>query len=125
MKRVHQDRKPGFTRREILRGAAAGLASLPFWPLDAVAKPKRFKEPKRIPYKGSDDQLMEEIERAAFDFFWTEAGTTGQIKDRALLNGHDSHTLSSIAASGFGLTGLCIGHARRFRNQGEIVERGR
>jgi hypothetical protein len=126
MQRVHSGRKPGFTRREILRGAGAGLISLPFWRLDATAIAKRrFREPKRIPYKGSDDQLMEEIERAAFDFFWNEASSTGQVKDRALLNVRDSHTLSSIAATGFGLTGLCIGDARRYRRSDEIVERVR
>jgi hypothetical protein len=125
MQRDHSGRKPGFTRRELLRGAAAGLASLPFWRIDALGRPRRFKEPKRVPYKGTDEQLMEEIERAAFDFFWNESGSTGQVKDRALLNGHDSHTLSSIAATGFGLTGLCIGHARRYRRSDDIVERVR
>src|SRR5579864_5699779 len=118
-------RKAGFTRREVLRGAAVGLASLSLGPLPALARTPRFKEPKRTPYKGTDDQLLEEIERGAFDFFWTEASTNGQVKDRALLNGHDTHTLSSIAATGFGLTGMCIGHARRYRNQNEIVERVR
>lgn len=109
----------------MLRGAAAGLASLPFWRLEALAKPRRFKEPKRVFYKGSDDQLMDEIERASFEFFWREAGSNGQVKDRALLNGHDTHTISSIAATGFGLTGLCIGHARKYQRQDEIVERVR
>jgi hypothetical protein len=118
-------RKAGFTRRDVLQGAAVGLASLSLGQLPAVARTPRFKEPKRIPYKGTDDRLLEEIERGAFDFFWTEASAHGQIKDRALLNGHDTHTLSSIAATGFGLTALCIGHARRYRNQNEIVERVR
>lgn len=115
----------GVTRREWLRGAAAALVSAPLWRLDALARTVRWKEPKRIPYRGTDDDLLEEIERAAFDFFWTEAGTTGQVKDRALVNGHDTHTISSIAATGFGLTGLCIGHARRYRNPNEIIDRVR
>lgn len=113
------------TRRELLRGAAAGIVSLPLWKMEALAKDPRFKEPKRIPYRGTDDALLEEIERASFDFFWTEAGISGQIKDRAFVNGHDTHTIASIAATGFGLTGLCIGHARRYRNPDEIRERVR
>lgn len=118
-------RRGRLTRRELLRGAAAGLASVPFWRLDALARSPRFKEPKRIPYTGTDEDLLDEIERAAFDFFWFEAGTSGQVKDRALLNGHDTHTIASIAATGFGLTGLCIGHARRYRNPDEILGRVR
>lgn len=118
-------RKVGFTRRELLRGAAAGIAVLPFTRLAAMEKRVRFVEPKRVRYRGSDDDLMEEIEKGAFDFFWTEAGTSGQVKDRALLNGRDTHTMASIAATGFGLTGLCIGHARRYRNTQEITERMR
>src|ERR1700682_4184324 len=76
-----------FTRREMLISAALGLVTLPT--LSSLAWPSRrktFDEPKRNPYRGSDDQLLDEIERAAFDFFWNEAGsTTGQVRDRALL----------------------------------------
>src|SRR6266566_4449004 len=118
-------RKVGFTRRELLRGMAAGIAALPLSRLAALEKRVRFVEPKRVRYRGSDDDLMEEIEKGAFDFFWTEAGTSGQVKDRALLNGRDTHTMASIAATGFGLTGLSIGHARRYRNTDEIKERVR
>jgi hypothetical protein len=64
----------------------------------------------RVPHEGTDEQLLDEIQRASFDFFWNEASPkTGQVKDRALANGNDSHTMSSIAATGFGLTSLSIG----------------
>ncbi|HKU25017.1 MAG TPA: glucoamylase family protein [Candidatus Sulfotelmatobacter sp.] len=115
----------GFTRRDFLRGVTGGIAALPFARLEALEKRPRFVEPKRVRYRGTDDDLLEEIERAAFDFFWTEAGPSGQVKDRAFLNGRDTHTLASIAATGFGLTGLCIGHARRYRNPEDITERVR
>jgi len=114
------------TRRDVLRNAALTVAALPLFPIAACAKPKRFTEPDRIPYPRSDDTLLDEIERAGFDFFWNEASAaTGQIKDRALLNGEDSHTISSIAATGFGLTGLCIGEARGYGKREEIRERVR
>ena len=121
-------RKEGqFTRREMLRAAALGLVSLPLAPLAAQAENKNvFAEPARVPYSGSDDTLLDEIERAAFDFFWNEAGAgSGQVKDRALLNGHDTRTIASIAATGFGLSALCIADARGYRNRAEIVERVR
>ena len=63
------------------------------------------------PYQGTDDQLLDEIQRASFDFFWTETSpATGQVKDRAVAKGADSRLMSSIAATGFGLSGLCIAH---------------
>src|SRR5713101_1470310 len=53
----------------------------------------------------SDDQFLDEIERAIFLCFWEQASsTTGQVKDRALARGNDTRTVSSIAATGFGLT---------------------
>ncbi len=118
-------RKLGSTRRAFLRGLAATSVALPFSPLAALERRPRFAEPRRIRYRGTDDDLLEEIERAAFDFFWTEAGSSGQVRDRAFLNGRDTHTLGSIAATGFGLTALCIGHARRYRNPDDILERVR
>ena len=70
----------GFTRRDLLRGIAVSVGSLPFSRLSALEKRPRFVEPKRIRYRGTDDDLLEEIVRAAFDFFWTEAGSTGSLK---------------------------------------------
>ena len=73
------------TRREMLTSAAFGLLSLPsLASLAWASRRKTFDEPKRNPYRGSDDQLLDEVERAAFDFFWNEASsTTGQVRDRA------------------------------------------
>ena len=77
-------------------------------------------------YQGADDQLLDEIERAAFDFFWNEASpSTGQVKDRALAKGNDSRLMSSIAATGFALTCLCIAHQRGYGKSADIVERVR
>ena len=117
------------TRRAMLKTSAFALASmptlvLPGWSLGA----KTFAEPKRIPYRGSDDQLLDEIERAGFDFFWNEAGSaTGLVRDRALLNGNgnDRRRIASIAATGFGLTGLCIADSRRYGKEAEIRDRVR
>lgn len=76
-------------------------------------------------YPGTDDQLLEEIEKAAFLFFWEQADPdTGQVKDRALATGvNDTHTVSSIAATGFGLAALCIGDQRGYQPHATIVTR--
>ena len=110
-----------------MRGAMAGFATLTLARFSAFAKNQPdFVEPERIPYSSSDESLLEEIERAAFEFFWNEAGPlTGQVKDRALLNGNDKRVDSSIASTGFGLTAMCIGNARHYRPKREITERVR
>ena len=77
-------------------------------------------------YPGTDDQLLEEIERAGFLFFWEQAdSSTGQVKDRALAAGNDTRIVSSIAATGFGLTALCIGAQRGYQPSADILTRVR
>ena len=72
----------------------------------------------------TDGQLLDNIENAAFQYFLNEADpNTGLIKDRALAAGGDTGTLSSIAATGFGLTGLCIGDARGYAPTTQIQSR--
>jgi hypothetical protein len=113
--------RPSVTRREMLKTAAWGLVSLTGLVSAAWPAPKTFEEPKRNPYRGSDDQLLDEIERAAFDFFWNEASSaTGQVRDRALVSGNDHRRVASIAATGFGLTALCIGEIRGYGDSAAI-----
>jgi hypothetical protein len=112
------------TRRELIRrasGAAVALA-LPSW---GFAQ-KTFHSPSGPSYEGSDEQLLDQIQRASLEFFWNEASAkTGQVKDRALARGGDQRRISSIAATGFGLTALCIADRREYRNSSEIAERVR
>jgi len=117
-----------YNRRELIRLCGLGLLSTSFAPL-AVCRSdpqKKFTPPSGAPFQGSDEELLDEIQRATFDFFWNEASAkTGQVKDRALANGNDTRTMSSIAATGFGLTSLCIGAHRGFGKSTEILERVR
>jgi hypothetical protein len=117
-----------FSRREVIR--LCGLAALapPFGNLTGCTKQsaRSFAEPTGAPYDGTDEQLLDEIQIAAFNFFWNEASQiTGQVKDRALANGNDSKMMASIAATGFGLTSLCIGDQRGYGKSNEITERVR
>ena len=119
---------PLLTRREVLRIGGMGLLAPPLITLASCQKhaSPSFVPPNGAPFEGTDEQLLDEIERASFDFFWNEASSkTGQVKDRALANGNDSRMMSSIAATGFGLTSLCIGHQRGYRKPAEILERVR
>ncbi len=72
----------------------------------------------------SDDEFLDEIQRAVFLFFWEQSSpTTGLVKDRALAAGNDPRTVASIAATGFGLTALCIGHKRGYGDSTQIQTR--
>src|SRR6516164_10313507 len=109
---------PLLTRRQVLRIGGMGLLVPPLITLASCQKraSPSFGPASGAPFEGTDEQLLDEIERASFDFFWNETSSkTGQVKDRALANGNDSRTMSSIAATGFGLTSLCIGHQRGYR----------
>jgi len=119
---------PLLTRRQVLRIGGMGLLAPPLITLASCQKhaSPSFVPPNGAPFEGTDEQLLDEIERASFDFFWNEASSkTGQVKDRALANGNDSRMMSSTAATGFGLTSLCIGHQRGYRKPAEILERVR
>jgi len=120
------------TRREWLIRAAKAAAAYPIFNMGITAvscgggsSPNAAPTSPRSPaYTGTNDQLMDEIERTAFDFFWTEASpSTGQIRDRAAANGGDTRTFSSIASTGYGLTGLCIGDKRGYGNSAQIKSR--
>lgn len=117
------------SRRDLLRLGGLGLLSASFAPLLSCrqsAPQKQFTPPSGAPFQGTDEQLLDEMQRAMFDFFWTEAGPkTGQVKDRAQANGGDTRDFSSIAATGFGLASLCIGDRRGFGKSADILARVR
>src|SRR5690349_2407791 len=100
------------TRRQFLRGALTGAAALPF-----VAKTLASGLPLTHSERElSDSALLDELERAAFEFFWNEANPqSGLVLDRANANGGSARRKASIAATGFGLTALCIGAEHGYR----------
>ena len=63
-----------------------------------------------------DDQFLEELEHANFNFFWEQADPrTGLIKDRCNVRvPNPKDVAASIAATGFGLTAICIGQKRGY-----------
>ena len=67
------------------------------------------------PFSNSDDALLNQIEEACFQYFWTQAHPeTGIVLDRCNARNPVTSELGSIAATGFGLTALCIGDKRGF-----------
>ena len=115
------------SRREWLRLSGAYLSLAPFASLLGFSSGSRsLQNSTDTPFQGTDAQLLDELQRASFQFFWNETNpATGQVKDRASLNGNDTRTMASIAATGFGLTALCIGDSRGYAKSSEIVARVR
>jgi hypothetical protein len=61
------------------------------------------------------ETLLDDLEGRASDFFYNEASPrTGMVRDRASAVGISPSRVSSIAATGFGLTALCIAHKRNY-----------
>ena len=116
-------------RRKLLRWCGSGIAAAPFVSLligCGSNAPKTVQSPGGAPYQGTDEQLLDEIQKGSFAFFWNETNpSTGQVKDRAYLNGNDTRAMASIAATGFGLSALCIGDARGYAKSADIADRVR
>ena len=72
-----------------------------------------------------DDALLDEIERATFLYFWEQADPqSGLVLDRCnVRNAANRTTVASIAATGFGLTALCIGSERGYVSRTEARDR--
>jgi len=110
------------TRRLVLRAmaAAAGCALVPAGVLFADSLSERSSE---------NEDFLEDLERQGCLFFWEQGSErTGQILDRArndLGGARDPRRIASIAATGFGLTALCIADKRGYLPHAHVVERVR
>ena len=73
------------------------------------------RPPSRTVLSPEDDKLLDDLERLNFCYFWEQADPdTGIVKDRCQVQGNDNGIVGSIAATGFGLTALCIAVERGF-----------
>ena len=111
-------------RRTLLKGLlGAAVASPLAQPRCAGTSPS----PKPVSsFSPDDDQLLNDIERASCCFFWEQANPqTGLVKDRcnARKAATDNSTVASIAATGFGLTALCIADHRGFIARSDARQR--
>jgi hypothetical protein len=79
--------------------------------------------------KPGDEAFLDDLERQACLFFWEQSSDkTGQVLDRGrndLKGSRDPRRMASIAATGFGLTALCIADRRHFLPHRQIVDRVR
>jgi hypothetical protein len=116
-----------WNRRQFLRAVAAGAVALPLAGRSIASQVLLPRSASNALNTADPDvELLEELQRASFEFFWNETNPhTGLIRDRANADGGDTRTATSIAATGFGLTALCIGLQRGYRSRPEITARVR
>lgn len=71
-----------------------------------------------------DDEFLDVIERASFLFFWEQTNSsTGQVRDSGYTNGSFDGSPPHIAATGWGLSALCIAHNRSYLDPALIENR--
>src|SRR6202453_964699 len=126
------DTKPNLLpRRQILRQFLGTSLCLPFAKLLAASStvaqpsPSISGAPGTAVLSAEEDQFLNEIEKASFLFFWEQGSSnSGMVKDRCNVhNNNNQHVAASIAATGFGLTALCIGNQRGFIENDDALER--
>ncbi len=120
------------TRREWLRRLVGTAALTPFarWNrlslLQISAEHSSRGAPSAVPkiFSDQDDAFLQDLEAANFRYFWEQANPdTGIVRDRCNVRTPDKNELGSIAATGFGLTALCIGEKRGFISRADARER--
>jgi len=121
-----------YSRRDFGRQILELLGGLPL--ATGLISAQITKSSQRVPKKlqslglvsPEDDQFLEELERATFQYFWDQGSPkTGLVKDRCNTRTADNGIVASIAATGFGLTALCIGDKRGYISRAAALERVR
>src|SRR5579863_1795745 len=101
---------PRNRRREFWKPAKSGVAMLAI----LVALPLRGPAQQSPVITTEDRKFIEDMERRGVLYFWEQSDpSTGLVRDRASADGGPtkgpSRDIASLAATGFGLTALCIG----------------
>lgn len=120
-----EERDRDITRRRLLGGALVSGGLRFCRPALAATAEKRLPKPATSEGIGpEDDAFLEEMERLNVGFFVEQADPkTGLVKDRCNVLVKDTSTVASIAATGFGLTALCIGARRGYLSSSEAEGR--
>jgi len=121
----------GLSRRRLLKGILQSGVCLPLGQLlSAIDAPeqqhsKPAKPPSSSTLSDGDRDFLYELECLTFRYFWEQANPeTGLVKDRCNVRTLiDNGVVASIAATGFGLTSLCIAEEEGFVLRDQAIER--
>jgi hypothetical protein len=108
------------------KNASSLLMTIVVTLLPATAMPSQ----PRAKLSASDQAFLDDLSHRSFRYFWEQADPeTGLVLDRSKVDGSpsdESHRyVASIAATGFGLTGICIAAERNWIKPEEARERVR
>jgi len=96
-------------RRDFLRLSATAGAVL----IGATRSHSFTTEPAN--FAPQQERMLDDLERRAVRYFHEQADpATGLVRDRARMNGPEARRVSSIAATGFGLSALCVAESRGY-----------
>ena len=130
---IHEMRQDDFNligRREWLRQALGLGLGIPL--AEALflgsarggPSPAQNRAPVAAPFSADDHALLDELEKLNFQYFWEQANPeTGLVRDRGNVNANEQGAVGSIAATGFGLTALCIANKRQLVSTSAAQER--
>lgn len=114
-------------RREMIRltAGSAALGTREIFAARRIAQKESAAKSQRFTLTSDAEQFLDEMQRRGCLYFREQADpATGQVQDRAKNHGLDGvldpRKLSSIAATGFGLSALCIAHKRGYAPRAEI-----
>jgi hypothetical protein len=98
--------------------------------VDQPAPPPAPNSDLVAPISAADRALVEDLEHRSFAYFWEQADRgTGLVLDRARVDGGrakgPSRDIASAAATGFGLTAICIGVEHGWITRKEAADRVR
>jgi hypothetical protein len=111
------------SRRDVFKQAAALGVSVPLsrmihWPAWRSLQDRpnpQAPAPAHKNFSDTDEAFLEELEKADFQYFWDQCNPeVGIVRDRCHTRTPDTNSFGSIAATGFGLTALCIGEKRGY-----------
>jgi hypothetical protein len=122
---THASDRPLSRRRALVLLGGASIAPLISAPIASAIAPTPAHS-----LSSEDELFLDDLEKRACLFFWEQASpVTGQVLDRARNDlkpgARDPRKMASIAATGFGLTALCIADRRGYLPHAQVVERVR
>ena len=106
------------TRRDFLRLSAVAGAVL----AGADRSPSVTTEPAN--FAPQQERMLDDVERRGVQYFREQANSAnGLVRDRARMSGPETRHIASIAATGFGLSALCVAESRGFLPHAEVRDR--
>jgi hypothetical protein len=113
-----------WSRRALISLLLACLLVLP------ISSAYGLKLSSNVSLSARDEVFLEDLERRQFRYFWEQADPgTGLVADRARTDGApldaNHQGVASIAATGFGLTAICVGAERQWISRAEAKQRVR